>query len=287
MNEIFAYTSTNRRRVSVGYKLPDGKIVRLYRKLNGDNREAIEQAIDDVKAQGVKEIVIEAYRPNGSAEVICKTFTLPNNNSSPKSTLGNVASPMLFDSPEPAPRASTYRSQPQNSKPMDSWKDYALKTEQEKVGKLEAENRRLLAENKTLDGKVRDFEKEMIKKDHEVEKLAQSVESKSGLSGFVDKAADNPMMMNMLAGLASRMMGIPMDQPMNGQPALNNSPELTNAHTEQYLANIRAWLYKQPEDLQEAFYQVVYHLTNARDVKSAALHLVNVLKGNPMTGTHN
>src|SRR5258708_39060402 len=100
MNEIFAYTSTNRRRVSVGYKLPDGKIVRLYRKLEGHNREAIEQAIDDVKAQGVKEIVIEAYRPNGSAEAICKTFTLPNNSSSPQATVGHVPRPMLFDSPE-------------------------------------------------------------------------------------------------------------------------------------------------------------------------------------------
>jgi hypothetical protein len=286
MNEIFTYTSTNRRRVSVGYKLPDGQVQRLYSKIDGDNIETIRQAIDDVKARGVKEVLVEVYRPNGSAEAICKTFTLPNNDSASRTTLGNVAAPKLIDSPEPAPRVSTYRPQPQISKPMDSWKDYALKTEQEKVNKLESENRRLVVENKTLDNKVREFEKEMIKKDHEVEKLSHSIENKSGLSGFVDKAAESPHVMTLLAGMASRMMGIPMEQ-MNGQPQVNGSPELSNPQTEQYLANIRTWLYKQPEDLQEAFYQLVYHLTNSTDVKAASVRLINVLKGNPMTGTNN
>jgi hypothetical protein len=133
---------------------------------------------------------------------------------------------------------------------------------------------------------VRDFEKEMIKKDHEVEKLTQAIENKSGLNGFVEKAAESPHVMTLLAGMASRMMGIPMDQ-LHGQPAVSGSPELTQAQTEQYLANIRSWLYKQPDDLQEVFYQLVYHLTNVKDVKGTALQLINVLKGNPMTGTHN
>ncbi|MBS1981691.1 MAG: TMF family protein [Bacteroidetes bacterium] len=290
MNEIFTYTSTNRRRVSVGYRLPDGKTMRLYRKIDGNDRDAIQQAIDDVKAQGVKEVIVEAYRPNGSAEVICKTFTIPNNGTAPNTTLGNVVQPKLFDSDERENLTPSFRTQSKISKPMerpfDSWKDYALKTEQEKTSKLENENRRLLAENKTLDTKVREFEKEMIKKDHEVEKLTQSVENKSGLNGFVERAAESPQVMTLLAGMASRMMGIPMDQTM-GQPQINGSPELTNPQTEQYLVNIRAWLYKQPEDVQEIFYQLVYHLTNSSDVKAASMRLINVLKGNPMTGTHN
>lgn len=283
MNEILTYTSTNRRRVSIGYKLPDGKVERLFSKIEGDDDQAIREAIDEVKSRGVKEILVEVYRPNGSTEVICRTFTIPNNGQL-TATLGNIDQPRTIQS-------STHSYQSQNPKRVntnsnDSWKDYALKTEQEKVSRLESEYRRLVAENKTLDNKVRDFEKEMIKKDHEVEKLTQAIENKSGLNGFVEKAAESPHVMTLLAGMASRMMGIPMDQ-LHGQPAVSGSPELTQARTEQYLANIRSWLYKQPDDLQEVFYHLVYHLTNAKDVKGAALQLTNVLKGSPMTGTHN
>jgi hypothetical protein len=294
MNEILTYASTNRRRVSVGYKLPDGTVERLYSKIEGSDQEAVRQAIDDAKRRGVREILVDVYRPNGTSEKICKSFTVPNDNSfdnSSQQTLNNIS--IGLDTPAPALTKTTYRPQPQNSRPVnhqsekrDSWKDYALKNEQEKVGKLESENRRLIAENKTLDNKVRDFEKEMIKKDHEVEKLAQAIENKSGLNGFVDKAAESPHVMTLLAGMASRMMGIPMEQ-LPGQQTVNGSPELTSAQTEQYLANIRTWLYKQPEDVQEAFYQLIYHLTNSNDVKGAALRLTSVLKGNPMTGTHN
>jgi hypothetical protein len=294
MNEILTYASINRRRVSIGYKTPDGKLQRMFSKIDGTDGEAIRDAIAEVSRHGVKEILVEVYHPNGSALIIGRTFSIPNNDQL-KSTLGNVdqfnstlgnidQTRTIQSSPRPYSPSNSTRVNTTSSN--DSWKDYALKTEQEKVSRLESEYRRLVAENKTLDNKVRDFEKEMIKKDHEVEKLTQAIENKSGLNGFVEKAAESPHVMTLLAGMASRMMGIPMDQ-LHGQPAVSGSPELTQAQTEQYLANIRSWLYKQPDDLQEVFYQLVYHLTNVKDVKGTALQLINVLKGNPMTGTHN
>ena len=98
-----------------------------------------------------------------------------------------------------------------------SWKDYALKTEQQKVTTLERELAETKAENKDLDRKVREFEKEMIKKDHELEKALNAAERKGGLGGVVDSVSQNPVLVNALLG---RLLGTPM------QPALNAAPEL-------------------------------------------------------------
>ena len=121
MNEIFTYTSTNRRRVSVGYKLPDGKVVRLHRKIDGEDRDAIQQAIDDVKARGVKEVVVEAYRPNGSAEVICKTFTLQTtvHQLQPWATLFNLNFLTHLSG------SSAFRSIALNHKFQNQWKNHS------------------------------------------------------------------------------------------------------------------------------------------------------------------
>ncbi len=291
MNEIFIYIGNNRRRVSVGYKLPNGQVIRVARKIDGDNQEAIMEAIMQVKDMGANDVIVEIYRPNGTAEVIAKIFTLPASTiAMPHGKINNKVGTMgsLFSDQMPKPqypRPSSHQSQP--NKPMDSWKDYALKTEQDKVTNLETENTWLKTENKTLDNKVREFEKEMIKKDHEVEKMSQAVESKTGLNGITDRVLNNDRAMDMLAGLASRMMGLPVEgvaaQGQLNAPASGSG----NPTTEQYLANIRTWLYKQSAPLQEAFYNLVHELTNQPDVMATTVRITNLLKGNTMkTGTH-
>jgi hypothetical protein len=280
MNEILAYIGNNRRRVTVGYKLPDGKVIRAHRKIDGQDRTSIEQAIEDVKATGVNEVLIEVYRPNGTAEVICKTFTLPNTGTVSAKPLG--AAPTLFGDQEPTGRKPLVKQivqrnpLPQNNRPMEtqSWKDYALKTEQDKVSKLEAEVKRLTIENKSYDTRIRDFEKEMIKKDHELEKLQVQITSKSGLGGFLERAAENPQMANVLSGIASRLLGLPE----NSQASLNASNASANPHTEQFVANIRAWMEKQPMELQEQFYQLVYEVTNTPTPSETILQLINLIK---------
>ena len=278
-SEILTYISGNRKVVDISYELPDGKKTKVHRKMEGNNGEGIKQAVQDLKDRGVKTIVLDVYRPNGSAKMFDRSFTIKNeveDKLAPINSNQNFGSLPLFQSP---PKQSLRK--PIETKPMESWKDYALQTERDKVAKLEAETAKLKTENKILDTKVRDFEKEMIRKEHEVQSLAKSVESKSGLNGFVDKAVENPAMMNMLAGIASRLMGIP-GEPMNGgQPMLlqpGESQEHSNSKVDQYITNIKTWLYKQPEQVQDHFYELVYQLTNSKDVTGAMQKFTNLLR---------
>ncbi len=267
MNEILAYIQSNRKRVTVGYELPDGKIQREFRKIIGTDTEAITQAIDQVKAMGVKEVILEVFRPNGTAEVLCKTFRVPNDgkiNPAPIKPIGNL--PLFADEPQKnqaSPRVSkpiqSNQSTNRSSSSMD-WRDYALKTEQEKVSKLEAELRRVSVQKETLDKQVRDFEKEMIKKDHEIEKLSGQVENKSGLAGFAETVSKSPEAMNVLSTMAARLLGV--EQPQQQLPAASLQGT-GNPTTDQYLANIAGWLVKQPEALQEQFYAMIVELTKA------------------------
>jgi len=268
MNEILAYISGYKRSVDLCYRLPDGRKEKAYRKLDGSQIEAVKAAIDELKGRGVGSIVVDVYKPNGTAKVFDRSFTITNTAQRP------AIKPV---SNEPMGALPLFET-PKIQKPvqMESWKDYALQTEREKVAKLEAENAKLKTENKSLDDKVRDFEKEMIRKDHEVQNLSRTVESKSGLNGFVEKASENPMVMNMLAGLASRMMGLSVEQTALPQHA--GSPELLNAKSEQYVANIKTWLYKQPDDTQDTFYHLVYEVTNASDVVGTCYKLINLLQ---------
>ncbi len=278
MDEVLEYVSGGRRSADICYLLGDGEKEKLFRKM--DNREAIERAIDGLKDRGIQTIVVDVYKPNGTARVFDRSFTLHTEDEKRRSSKPLYGAPAPSLQPfESAPKATPITQQPN----MESWKDYALQTERDKVAKLEAENASLKTENKSLDEKVRDFEKEMIRKDHEVENLSKTVESKTGLNGFVDKASENPAIMNMLTGLASRMLGLPAEA-MLGQSALSQgSPELLNPKTDQYIANIRAWLYKQPEDLQDHFYQLVYELTNAPHVALTLEKLLNLVKNGTTT----
>lgn len=270
MNEILAYISGYRRSVDICYTLPDGRKEKLYRKLDGSNSEAIKATIDELKARGIKNIIVDVYKPNGTAKVFDRSFTI-NNTTNPRP----VSKPIQSNAMGSLPLFET----PNIHKPipMESWKDYALQTEREKVAKLEAENAKLKTENKSLDDKVRDFEKEMIRKDHEVQNLSRTVESKSGLNGFVEKASENPMVMNMLAGLATRMLGLP-DAAQPALPERAGSPELLNPKSEQYIANIKTWLYKQPDEMQDTFYHLVYEVTNSKDVAGTCYKLINLLQ---------
>lgn len=281
MNEIFAYIGANRRKVTVGYEL-DGELVRVHRKIDGTNQEAIQNAIDELRQRGVSKIVLEVFRPNGNSMILNKKFELPgNSNPAPAKlkteTLGS-APPTLFPLPPAKEKAVTKTTQSPQSKSMEStsWKDYALTNEKEKVAKLEAEVRRLSSENKTLDTKVREFEKEMIKKDFELEKMQGQVESKSGLAGTFERIAESPKAVEVLSGIAARIFGMPETAP---QQSLSAAPESTgNPETDQYIANIRAWLVKQPIELQQQFYQLVYEITNSQSVSENILRFTNLLQ---------
>ncbi len=274
MNEILSYVSGYRRSADVCYRLPDGRKEKLYRKLDGSDREAIQGAVNELKDRGVKTIIVDVYKPNGTSKVFDRSFTISN---ARQVNRPSRSKPLSGPTPQRGTLQHVETPLPMTSKiqPMENWKDYALQTEREKVAKLEAENLRLKAENKTLDEKVRDFEKEMIRKEHDLQNLSKTVESKSGLNGFVDKATESPAIMNMLTGLASRMLGLP---PEPNAPVLQGSPELINPKADQYLTNIRTWLLKQPEDLQDNFYSLVFELTNAKDVSSTIQKLLNLFR---------
>lgn len=283
MNEILTYIGTNRRKVTVGYEL-NGELVRVHRKIDGTDKETIQNAVDELRQRGVSKIVLEVFRPNGNSMLMQKKFELPNNSSatmaSPKKETGLSGSPTLFPLPpareKEKPVTKTTQSPQSKSMESTSWKDYALTTEKEKVAKLEAEVRRLSTENRTLDTKVREFEKEMIKKDFELEKMHGQVERKSGLEGVMERAADNPKVMDFIAGLGSRIFGMPEAAP---QQSLNAAPESTgNPETDQYIANIRAWLVKQPIELQQQFYQLVYEITNSQNVSENIIRFTNLLQ---------
>ncbi|HEY8936699.1 MAG TPA: hypothetical protein VIM65_15830 [Cyclobacteriaceae bacterium] len=283
MNEILTYIGENRRRATIGYEL-DGKMIRLFRKLDGADRQAVEDAIQHVRNKGVDKVVIEVYRPNGNAMVLAKKFYLPNGKDLKEKSDKSLGNPTLFDLPMTNDSSrmtndfvKAAKNKPQPTKSMESnttsWKDYALKSEQEKVAKLEAEVKRLSIKNESLDSKVREFEKEMIKKDHEIEKFQGQVESKSGLSGFVEKASENPAMMNFLAGIGSRLFGMPEV----GSHAALNAPASMNPQTEQYITNISTWLQKQPMELQDQFYQLVHAITNTSNVSENISKLINLI----------
>lgn len=277
MNEIFSYIGSSFRRVTVGFRDSEsGKTRRLYRKLDGANHQLITDAVNKVRQHGHEPVVLEVYRPNGSAEILCKVFLIARD--------GSVQSTSVDRTSTASERKNSQvmATTTQQTKSMEtSWKDYALKTEQEKVSKLEAELRRVNAENRTLDHKVREFEKEMIKKDHELEKKEAAITTRSSLEGVIERVSSNQNMMNLFAGVASRVLGMPPAS----ESALRQEGEPST--TQQYIQNIGQWLSRQPTDAQEAFYQMVFHLTNQKDIRSAAMHLTNVLKGAPMSGTHN
>jgi hypothetical protein len=258
MNEILAYVAGYKRSADVCYLLHDGSKAKVCRKLS--DVAAIKSAIEDLKSRGIQKIVIDVFRPNGTGKVFDRSFTIQND---------------VSKDPEQRPSTSYNNHQPiQQQKPMESWKDYALQTEREKVSKLETEVAKLRTENKSLDGKVRDFEKEMIRKEHDLENLNRTVESKSGLSGLIEKASENPAMLTMLSGLAGRLLGLPPE----GSQALLGSPELMNAKTEQYINNVRAWLYKQPDAIQDNFYILLFEITNSKDVAITIQRLINLVK---------
>lgn len=284
IEQIFAYIASNpRHRVSVGFKLPDGKIVRIHRKIMGDDRQRIAGAIDEVKAKGAKEIAVEIYRPNGSAEVLSKLFIIEVNQATPNA-LGSIPNdpPNLFSNPGAivAPYLPPVKpTKPQPPKPMamatepQSWKDYALQTEQGKVAELKAELEKYKLKAEDLDHKVREFEKTMIQKDFEIQKLNALAEGKNGLNGVVDKITSSPPAMQTVANIINKLMGMPS---MNQLPA--GSPELEDSKPDQYVANIKNWIFKQPEPIQDKFYELVFQLTNMKDVPGTMEKILNLLK---------
>ena len=161
------------------------------------------------------------------------------------------------------------------------WRDYALKTENEKVSKLEAEVKRLTIKSESLDSRVRDFEKEMIKKDHELEKAQAQLTNKSALQGVAEQAMNNPQAMTILSGLASRILGLPdPQQPQLQQGALQGTG---NAETDEFLANIGKWMVGQPIELQHQFYALIVELTKTKEgdptaVSSRIINIINFLK---------
>lgn len=290
--QIFQFLADDARRlVTIGYKLPEGKIVRVFRKMNGHSREAIEGALSEIKTRGHAEVVAELYRPNGSTEVVARTVVIPADQIEDKpATMGST--PTLFDNYKPAPKQATFKTpapQPEPAMNQD-WKDYALKTELEKVKKLSDELRRVTEERNALDSKVREFEKEMIKKDHELEKAVTAAEGKGTLSGVIKDISSTKESREFALGAIvtaiKTLKGEPVDLMAAPGGAIGAIPEGSNPQTEQYVANIRKWLAKQSPELQQQFYDLVYALTNQGDVPRAIIHITNLLQGNPMTGTN-
>jgi|GEM_PF-4692240 hypothetical protein len=75
-NELREYLSSGARYVTVGYVLPDGTKERVFRKIEGQNTEGIECAINSLRDSGIENINLEVYRRNGSAMVLTKVFTI-------------------------------------------------------------------------------------------------------------------------------------------------------------------------------------------------------------------
>lgn len=281
MTEIFSYLNgRSRRRITVGYRKENGKMQRIFRKIEGNDHEQISKAVEQIKGMGYKP-VLEIYRPNGSAEIQEKTFTIGEDGHLEVSEM-----PLFKKSDESGQKQQPRMPNPTDNKSND-WKDYALSQETAKVKKLEQELARVMGERNTLEAKVHEFEKEMIKKDFELEKKEAAIASKSQLGEVVGEVSKNPQAMNLLTGLASRLLGIPIDQTPGAQQ-IGTTEGSGNPQTDQYVANIKLWLGKQTPELQEAFYNMVFHLTNNANVPSTVNTMINFLtKGSAMgTGTN-
>jgi hypothetical protein len=273
MTELLNYANKDRRKVTLGYNHENGKILRVYRKLDGHDSETLKKYIEQLFEQGCNEVLAEVYRPNGSAYKLSRTFILQKNGE--VKTLGNLPKPApeLFDKPKPKTQDAPNPSTKTNTN-MNDWKDYALATEKNRVTKLEEEVRRLLHDNKTLDEQVRQFEKDMIKKDYELEKMTMQANSKSGLGGLVEKISENDKAIDVLAGIAGRLFNI--NQP-NQTQALPDGQDV-NPQTQEYINQIAAWLKKNPIELQTQFYRMVYLVTNSKEVSANILQVINLLE---------
>lgn len=250
------YLKSQRFYVDLGF-MRDGIKKIVYPKvasLEGDVRQLIEDLLINNK-----EVVADAYKPNGSSKKFDRSLTFTKEES-----LGSIEP--LFQEPE----FTRTKSNPVMVEPT-SWKDYALTTEQNKNTKLERELAELRTENKDLDNKVREFEKEMIKKDHEIDKLTGSVEQKTGLAGFATTITNSPEAMNIISGLAAKILNVPA-APTTQTPAV----QLEDSTTERYIANIKAWLYKQSDERQEKFYALVYNVCKSKDIENLIDQLLNV-----------
>ncbi|MFY7917673.1 MAG: hypothetical protein ACOVOF_00005, partial [Chryseotalea sp.] len=205
MTDLLNFANRDRRKVTLGYKLANGKIVRVYRKIDGHDAETIKTNIEQLFEQGCLEVLAEVYRPNGSAYKLTRTFIVQKNGG--VKSLGNLPKPTpeLFDKTKTPTQTPTPTKTNNN---MNDWKDYALAQEKSRVQKLEEEVRRLLNDNRSLDTQVRQFEKDMIKKDFELEKLSSQLNSKSALGGIVDKISESDKAIDVLAGIAGRLFNI-------------------------------------------------------------------------------
>jgi hypothetical protein len=146
------------------------------------------------------------------------------------------------------------RQQATSHQPATSWETYALQQEQIKVADLKTEVERLKTENKTLDTKVREFEKEEIRKQNELEKMTEQATSKSGLGSVVKGIAEDPeskkLIIETVGAIAAAFRGDPA-------PALGAAASTGNPTIDAYLDGIAKWLLKQPEALQEQFMGMV------------------------------
>jgi hypothetical protein len=274
MTDLLNFANRDRRKVTLGYKLNNGKIVRVYRKLDGHDAESIKKNIEQLFEHGCNEVLAEVYRPNGSAYKLTRTFILQKNGE--VRSLGNLPKPAtdLFEKETP-PIKTPSPTPTKTNTTMNDWKEYALAEEKNKVSKLENEVRRLLNENKSLDDQVRQFEKDMIIKNFELEKLTTQVSSKSGLSGIVEKISESDKAIDVLAGIAGRLFNI---DTQNQTQALPQNQQEYQPKTQQYIQNIGAWLNKQPEELQDQFYRMIYLTTNDKEVSATILKLINILE---------
>lgn len=272
MTDLLNFANRDRRKVTLGYKLANGKIVRVYRKIDGHDAETIKTNIEQLFEQGCLEVLAEVYRPNGSAYKLTRTFIVQKNGG--VKSLGNLPKPApeFFDKTKTPTQTPTPTKTNNN---MNDWKDYALAQEKSRVQKLEEEVRRLLNDNRSLDTQVRQFEKDMIKKDFELEKLSSQLNSKSALGGIVDKISESDKAIDVLAGIAGRLFNI---ETQNQGQALPESQQNYQPKTQQYIQNIGTWLNKQPEELQDQFYRMIYLTTNDKEVSATILKLINILE---------
>ncbi|MCZ8020226.1 MAG: hypothetical protein O9302_03345 [Cyclobacteriaceae bacterium] len=272
MTDLLNFANRDRRKVTLGYKLANGKIVRVYRKIDGHDAETIKTNIEQLFEQGCLEVLAEVYRPNGSAYKLTRTFIVQKNGG--VKSLGNLPKPApeFFDKTKTPTQTPTPTKTNNN---MNDWKDYALAQEKSRVQKLEEEVRRLLNDNRSLDTQVRQFEKDMIKKDFELEKLSSQLNSKSALGGIVDKISESDKAIDVLAGIAGRLFNI---ETQNQGQALPEGQQNYQPKTQQYIQNIGTWLNKQPEELQDQFYRMIYLTTNDKEVSATILKLINILE---------
>jgi hypothetical protein len=159
-------------------------------------------------------------------------------------------------------------TQPQALNVPADFKDYMIRDLEKKLDKAEKRNEKLESENETLKTKNFELEKDNKYKDKEfeLERKGQEYERSNGLSGIVDKVAENPALATVAATLVGRIMGIDVPaigaiEPDTEQPGAGQQPGASTDTIQSKVADqIKQWLAGQTDEVAQQVYTLFSQL---------------------------